>query len=126
MEWWDDLWLNEGFATFIQYKALDHVFNSWNAFSLFLPGDLHPALRADSQVSSSSVVRSVFTPDQITAMFDTIRYKKGASLFYMIENIIGKEAFQMCTRNYLKSNKFGNVDTSGMIKHFNDHIKRVG
>lgn len=92
---------------------------------MVITGDIHPALRADSQQSARSLVNSVLTPNQITAMFDTFSYSKGASILSMIEAIIGRDAFQNDTRNYLNERKFGSVDTAFMIDHFKDDIKKV-
>lgn len=125
LNWWNDLWLNEGFASYIEYEGLYHMNFSWSLFSLFTTSDLHPALRADSQLSARPVVKSVLTPNQITSMFDTFSYSKGASILYMIENIIGKDAFRTCCRNYLNRNKFATANTSEMIKHFSAEIKKV-
>lgn len=129
LKWWNALFLNEGFASYFEYKGQSSIQNlvkkRWNVFDFFITSDIHSALRADSLQSARPIVSPVLTPDQITSIFDTFSYGKGASVLYVIENIIGEEAFQKCTRNYLNSHLFGTVDTDDMINAYKDEIKKV-
>ena len=125
MNWWNDLWLNEGFASFLEIKGQNHVNNLWNVFDLFSISHIHPALLADSQQSTHPLVNTVLTPNQITAMFDTISYRKGAAILNTIESIIGENSFQSCLRKYLNNNKFSSVNTTEMVNYVKDEIKEV-
>ncbi len=127
--WWNALYLNEGFASYFEYKGQNAIQNvvskRWNVFDFFITSDVQGAMRADSLKSARPIDSPVLTPDQITSIFDTFSYGKAASVLYVVENIIGQEAFQRCSRNYLKSHSFGVVTTDDMINAYKDEIKKV-
>jgi len=78
--WWNDLWLNEGFATYIEYKGLAAFEPQWDVEGMFLVQDLYRVMDLDSTFGSHPIVTKVDTPDQINAVFDLISYAKGASV----------------------------------------------
>ena len=80
LSWWDDLWLNEGFASYMEYKGVANYHTDWNMESQFLTSDLHRVMDLDATVNSHPIVQPVENPDQITEIFDTITYSKGASV----------------------------------------------
>ncbi|KAG0416560.1 hypothetical protein HPB47_006321 [Ixodes persulcatus] len=112
MKWWDDLWLNEGFASYIEYKGIDHVEPDWDMMNQFLTEDLQPVMDLDSTTTSHPVVQSVSHPDEITEIFDTISYNKGASVLRMLENFLGPTIFQKGVSSFLTHHQFGNAKTS--------------
>jgi aminopeptidase N len=76
MKWWNDLWLNEGFATFMEYKGADAVQPDWDMHSQFTQEDLTIALKLDGLDSSHPIIQPVNHPDQINEIFDPVSYKK--------------------------------------------------
>ncbi len=110
MKWWDDLWLNESFATFMSYKAIDHLFPNWDMFGDFIHSETSGAMLRDSLSTTHPIEAHVKSPEEIEQIFDDISYGKGASILRMIEGYMGKEAFQKGIQNYLQKYKFSNAE----------------
>ncbi|XP_063621809.1 glutamyl aminopeptidase-like isoform X2 [Cydia splendana] len=123
MKWWDDLWLNEGFASYMQAKCLNAIEPSWTMLDQFLKG-MHTVMVTDAKLSSHPIVQTVETPDQITAIFDTISYKKGSSVLRMLEGFIGEESFRRGVSDYLKKHKFGNTVTQDLLASLEPYFKK--
>lgn len=115
MAWWDELWLNEGFASYIEYKGCQHAEPNWGMLEQFLIEDLHPVLVTDATLASHPIVQTVETPDQITEVFDAITYNKGASVIRMMEDFVGETNFQQSVTNYLNNHAFGNAVTDDLL-----------
>ncbi|XP_019765987.2 glutamyl aminopeptidase isoform X2 [Dendroctonus ponderosae] len=115
MNWWNDLWLNEGFASYIEFKGTHAAQPDWQMQSQFQTSDLHSVLTLDATLSSHPIVVSVTTPDEITAIFDAISYNKGASILRMLENTVGEEQFRTGVTSYLNKYKFGNAETKNFL-----------
>ncbi|XP_073496949.1 glutamyl aminopeptidase [Phyllobates terribilis] len=111
MDWWDDLWLNEGFASFFEYAGVNSAEPTWNMLDQILIDDLLPVMKDDALLSSHPIIVSVSTPAEITSVFDAISYNKGASILRMLEDWITPEKFQLGCQNYLKNYHFKNAKT---------------
>ncbi len=114
LSWWDDLWLNEGFASYIEYKGVAQYHPDWDIDGQFLTADLYPAFDLDSTVNSHPIVQRVDHPDQITEIFDAISYRKGSSILRMLESFMGEEDFRKGISNFLKRYKFDNAVTADL------------
>lgn len=114
MEWWTDLWLNEGFASWIEYLALDHLFPEWKIWTQFVATDMAEALRLDALKNSHPIEVPVSTPAQISETFDAISYSKGASIIRMLHAYLGEEAFREGLQNYLARYQYGNAATDNL------------
>ncbi|XP_049741480.1 glutamyl aminopeptidase [Elephas maximus indicus] len=112
MDWWDDLWLNEGFASFFEYLGVEHAEKEWQMRDQMLNEDVLPVQEDDSLMSSHPIVVTVTTPAEITSVFDGISYNKGASILRMLEDWITPEKFQNGCQIYLARFKFKNAKTS--------------
>jgi tricorn protease interacting factor F2/3 len=109
MKWWDDLWLNESFATFMSYKAVDKLFPEWNIFYDFVNSEFASSMRKDSLTSTHSIEAKVERPDEIEQLFDDISYGKGASILRMIESYLTEETFMKGIREYLNQFSYSNA-----------------
>nr|XP_023420111.1 glutamyl aminopeptidase [Cavia porcellus] len=116
MDWWDDLWLNEGFASFFEFLGVNHAEKDWQMLDQVLLEDVLPVQEDDSLMSSHPIVVSVETPAEITSVFDGISYSKGASILRMLQDWMTPEKFQEGCRLYLKNFQFKNAKTSDFWK----------
>jgi tricorn protease interacting factor F2/3 len=107
--WWNDLWLNESFATFMEYKAVDNAFPQWRLWEDFLRDETTQAMALDSLMSTHPIEVDVKSPDEIEQIFDDISYSKGASIIRMIEEYLGAEAFRKGIGLYLNRHRFANA-----------------
>lgn len=81
----------------------------------FLVNAIQPVMKFDSTLASHPIVQTVNSPAQITELFDTISYEKGASIIRMLENFIGEEKFETAVTNYLKTYKYNNTVTDDFL-----------
>ena len=114
MKWWNDLWLNESFATFMAFKTVDNLFPKWEMFGNFLISETEGALAGDSLHNSHPIDVDVKDPTSVAMIFDEISYGKGASILRMIEGYAGKDNFRNGIRKYLKDHEYGNAKGSDL------------
>lgn len=114
MKWWNDLWLNEGFATFAGTLVLDKLYPEWAPFQDFISDELYPALSLDSMNSTHPIDVPVYSSTDVPQIFDAISYSKGASVIRMIFSYLGEEKFRNGLSLYLKSNAYSNAETRDM------------
>jgi puromycin-sensitive aminopeptidase len=114
MEWWNDLWLNEGFASWIEYKAVDYLFPEWDMWTQFTFADLGPAMALDGLRHTHPIEAEVKTPHDINELFDAISYSKGASIIRMLEQFLGEETFRRGLVHYLSKHEYGNARTEDL------------
>lgn len=120
MRWWTDLWLNEGFATWMSYLPLDHFNPEWQMWTQFIVDEQQPALKFDALANTHPVQVAINNPDEIRTIFDNISYEKGASSIHMLERFLGKDAFQGGLRHYLKKHSYANTDTTDLWQALED------
>ncbi len=114
MRWWTDLWLNEGFASWMEYLAVDHMFPDWEIWTQFVVDEQQQALKLDSLEHTHPIEVPVHHPDEIRTIFDAISYSKGASVIHMLHEYLGRQAFKDGLRHYLTVHKYGNTDTKDL------------
>jgi aminopeptidase N len=108
MKWWDDIWLNEGFATWMASKPLDAWRPEWR-MSIADAEDTQGALSLDALRTTRAIRTKVETPDEINEVFDGIAYEKTAAVLRMIESYVGAPAFQQAIGAYLKKYSWSNA-----------------
>ena len=109
MRWWDDIWLNESFASFMSFLVLDRVGGFPGIWSDFLLSEMSGAFLGDSLASTHPIRQSVDSPEEIDQIFDEISYGKGASVIRMLEAFVGHEAFRQGVHDYLVKFQYGNA-----------------
>ncbi|CAL1533887.1 unnamed protein product [Lymnaea stagnalis] len=119
MKWWNDLWLNEGFASYVERVGADQVdpeFHMMDAFMEPFSGSQY----MDGLASSHPIEVEVLDPAEIDAVFDKISYDKGASLIRMLQNVIGEENFKKGLKSYLDKHSYENAETQDLWHAFED------
>ena len=114
MDWWDELWLNEGFATWVGWHAVDHIHPDWQVWSQFVNEGMQSAFRLDGIRSSHPIHVPVRDALDINQIFDAISYLKGCSSIRMLANHLGVETFLKGVSNYLKAHAYGNAKTKDL------------
>ena len=114
MEWWDDLWLNESFASWMGTKSVDWLFPDWEMWTQFVNMDTNRALGLDGLKNSHPIEQEVKNPAEVSQLFDAISYSKGGSVLRMLENFLGADVFQGGLYRYLKGHEYGNARTQDL------------
>ncbi len=113
MSWWNGLWLNEAFATFMEMLAVDAWKPEWKRWDTFGVSRA-AAFSVDGLWSTRPIEYPVHAPKDADAMFDVLTYEKGASVLRMLEQHIGPTAFRDGVREYLRAHAYGNADTKDL------------
>ncbi|MGH7803922.1 MAG: M1 family metallopeptidase, partial [Candidatus Binatia bacterium] len=108
MAWWDDLWLNEAFATWMAYRVIDDWKPEWRMWHSF-EHDRSAALALDALANTHSIYAKVRSVAEATENFDVITYEKGAAVVRMLERYLGAEAFRDGVRIYMRRHREGNA-----------------
>ena len=124
MEWWTHLWLNEGFASYIEYLAVDKLFPKWDIWTQFSTNDLGVALRLDALRHTHPIEITVHHPDEIGEIFDEVSYSKGASIIRMLASYIGEKNFRDGLSYYLKKHSYKNTETVHLWQAFEKVSKK--
>ncbi|MCZ6867497.1 MAG: M1 family metallopeptidase [Chloroflexi bacterium] len=114
MEWWDDLWLNESFASWMGNKAVDHLYPEWDMWTQFVYQDTNGGLSLDGLKNSHPIEVAVTNPAEIGELFDAISYNKGGAVLRMLEEYLGEETFRQGIHDYLGANQYGNARTEDL------------
>ena len=110
MGWWNGIWLNEAFATFMEMKATDHHRPEWMRWTSF-GISRSAAFDIDSLEATRPIEFPVVSPEDAEAMFDLLTYEKGAAVVRMLEQWLGEETFRDGIRHYLSTHAYGNTET---------------
>ena len=108
MQWWDNVWLNEGFATWMENKAVAAQHPEWN-IDQSVAADLDNTLNLDAQPTTRAIRARADTPDEINQMFDGIAYGKASDVLLTVENYVGEETFRKGVHNYLTAHLYSNA-----------------
>ncbi|KXJ26595.1 Aminopeptidase N [Exaiptasia diaphana] len=109
-KWWNDLWLNEGFASYVEYLGVDHVYPDWEMMEQFLLLDLQLVFPLDSLATSHPISVEVDHPKKIKQIFDRISYSKGSSIIRMLSGFLGQDQFTKGLQYYLQTYAFKDAE----------------
>jgi puromycin-sensitive aminopeptidase len=113
MQWWNGLWLNEAFATFMEMLAVDAWKPEWRRWDSFAVSRA-AAMQVDGLKSTRPIEFPVEKPEEAAGMFDVLTYEKGASVLRMLEQYLGAEKFRDGIRLYLQKHAYGNAETTDL------------
>ncbi|PIO76333.1 peptidase family M1 [Teladorsagia circumcincta] len=126
MEWWDNLWLNEGFASFMQYIGANEIsHDKFRMDDYFLLEAFTQGMEADAVASSHPLSFRVDKAADVVEAFDDVTYRKGASVLTMLKALIGEETFERAIRQYLKKFSYHNAEASDLWEVFDEVVKNV-
>ncbi|MGA2806919.1 MAG: M1 family aminopeptidase [Terracidiphilus sp.] len=108
MQWWDNIWLNEGFATWMENKPVAAMHPEWNIDQM-VANDRDSTLNLDAQPTTRSIRAKADTPEEINQMFDGISYGKASDVLLSVENYLGPETFRQGVHNYLAAHLYSNA-----------------
>ena len=111
MKWWNELWLNESFASYMQFYAVNELYPEWKPWSRFVANDFDRALNLDSLASSHPVEVDVREAAKVMEIFDAISYSKGCSVMRMVTSWIGPDNFKHAMQKYIKKHAYSNATT---------------
>ena len=109
MNWWNNIWLNEGFATWMENKPIEAMHPEWH-LKQAVAMSLNGVLNLDARRTTRTIRANADTPDQINEMFDGITYGKAAAMLDMVEHYEGVQTFRRGVHNYLKAHMYANAD----------------
>ncbi|MFA6442880.1 MAG: M1 family metallopeptidase [Sterolibacterium sp.] len=113
MRWWDDLWLNEGFASWIEARTTRRIHPEWNTALAAVRGR-EEAMSRDALKTTHAVVQHVDTVEQANQAFDSITYQKGEAVISMLESYVGAAVWRDGVRRYIKAHAYGNTVTDDL------------
>ena len=116
MKWWNDLWLNESFATFMATKIVNKFYPEWDLWDQFLGDAMLEAMSLDALKNSHPINVDVKHPAQIREIFDAISYDKGGNVLRMLENYVGIENFRKGLKYYLTQHRYSNAEGRDLWK----------
>lgn len=114
MEWWTHLWLNEGYASFVEFLCVDHIFPEYDIWTQFVTDMYTRALELDCLKNSHPIDVTVGHPSEIDEIFDEISYNKGASVIRMLHHYIGEADFRKGMNLYLMQHQYKNTFTEDL------------
>ncbi|GAP86043.1 putative aminopeptidase 2 [Rosellinia necatrix] len=114
MDWWEGLWLNEGFATLMSWLSCNHFYPEWKVWESYVSDNLQSALGLDSLRSSHPIEVPVKRASEVDQIFDAISYSKGSCVLRMISTYLGEDVFLEGVRRYIKQHAYGNTQTDDL------------
>ncbi|XP_041970213.1 membrane alanyl aminopeptidase-like [Aricia agestis] len=116
--WWDNVWINEGFASYFEYFAIDGVDKNMELEDQFIVRYLQSALSTDSSAATRALEHTVNSPTEVTGHFSGISYSKGASLLLMLKHFVGESTFKKALNHFLVDKSYQHAFPSDLYNSF--------
>ncbi|SPP85572.1 blast:Aminopeptidase N [Drosophila guanche] len=126
MKWWNDLWLNEGFATYVATLGMQKLCSKWHAYAEESLDNILVVLNSDAYYSTRAISQSVSRASQFAEQFDPITYRKGAVIIRMMHMFIGDTTFRHGLNCYLKRHAYSNADQNDLWRSLSDAAHEFG
>ncbi|KAF4666928.1 hypothetical protein FOL46_002793 [Perkinsus olseni] len=120
MHWWDELWLNEGFATFMQYLCTDALRPELGVWNMYISDTLEGALSVDGLRSSHPIVVHLDSADEAEQVLDYISYRKGSAVVRLLWSFVGGKKFREALQLYMRKHQYGNATTEDLWEAVED------
>ncbi|XP_030312796.1 aminopeptidase N [Calypte anna] len=127
LRWWNDLWLNEGFASYVEYLGADSAEPSWNIKDLMVLNEVHVVMATDALSTSHPLSfreEEINTPAQISEVFDSIAYSKGASVLRMVSDFLNETVFKDGLQSYLHTFAYNNTIYADLWVHLQEAVDK--
>ncbi|KAJ6662846.1 hypothetical protein lerEdw1_011050 [Lerista edwardsae] len=125
LRWWNDLWLNEGFASYVEYLGADAAEPDWRIKDLMVSNDMYRVMATDALASShplSFKENEINTPAQISEVFDSIAYSKGAAVLRMLSEFLSEDLFKKGLQSYLQAFQYNNTVYNDLWNHLQEAV----
>ncbi|XP_050165703.1 aminopeptidase N [Myiozetetes cayanensis] len=127
LRWWNDLWLNEGFASYVEYLGADSAEQSWNIKDLMVLNEVHDVMATDALATSHPLSfreDEINSPAQISEVFDSIAYSKGASVLRMLSDFLTEDVFKEGLKSYLNTFAYNNTVYADLWVHLQEAVEK--
>ncbi|NXC29415.1 AMPN Aminopeptidase, partial [Campylorhamphus procurvoides] len=127
LRWWNDLWLNEGFASYVEYLGADSAEPSWSIKDLMVLNEVHAVMATDALATSHPLSfreDEINTPAQISEVFDSIAYSKGASVLRMLSDFLSEGIFKEGLQSYLHNFAYDNTIYTDLWVHLQEAVEK--
>ncbi len=124
MEWWTHLWLNEGFASYMEYLCVDKLFPKWKIWQQYVAERFNTAMELDALSNTHPIEVEVHHPEEISEIFDAVSYAKGSVVIRMLAEYLGERQFRDGLRYYLKKHSYQNTSTIHLWEAFEKVSKK--
>ncbi|XP_027752999.1 aminopeptidase N [Empidonax traillii] len=127
LRWWNDLWLNEGFASYVEYLGADRAEPSWNIKDLMVLNEVHAVMATDALTTSHPLSfreDEINSPAQISEVFDSIAYSKGASVLRMLSDFLTENVFKEGLKSYLNTFAYNNTVYTDLWVHLQEAVEK--
>ncbi|KAJ6638248.1 Aminopeptidase N [Pseudolycoriella hygida] len=124
-KWWNLLWLNEGFASYMEYLGVDAIEPKWKSMEQFVVHELQGVFLLDSLSSSHKIEVEVKNPEEINEIFDRISYGKGATILRMMDHFLTTAVFRAGLTNYLNKLSYGVADQDDLWSFFTEEARKA-